>query len=76
VEARPSPDAPAPAQPAGELSAEEREIIGALSLQQRHVDDIIHLCRIPSARASASLLMLELKGLVRRLPGNMFMRVR
>jgi predicted Rossmann fold nucleotide-binding protein DprA/Smf involved in DNA uptake len=31
---------------------------------------------LPSSRASAGLLMLELKGLVRRLPGNMYMRVR
>jgi DNA processing protein len=58
------------------LTQDEQAILGALSLQQRHVDELIEGCDMPSARASSSLLMLELKGLVRRLPGNMFMRVR
>jgi DNA processing protein len=70
----PPPAAPAPPPP--DLTGDEQVIIEALSLQQRHIDDIIEHCRVPSSRASASLLMLELKGLVRRLPGNMFMRVR
>ena len=63
------------AQPS-DLTAEERTILDALSLQQRHVDEVIEECRLAAPRASAGLLMLELKGLVRRLPGNMFMRVR
>jgi DNA processing protein len=76
-----SPPQPAPAaepeqaSDAG-LSGDERPILAALSLQQRHVDDIVHHCQLPVSRTSAGLLMLELKGLVRRLPGNMFMRVR
>lgn len=57
------------------LTGDERSILHALSLQQRHVDDIIHSCNLPSSSASVGLLTLELKGLVRRLPGNMFMRV-
>lgn len=65
----------APAAPR-DLTSDESVILEALSLQQRHVDQIIEDCRVPANRASASLLMLELKGLVRRLPGNMFMRVR
>ncbi len=70
-----APEAPqTPPLPA--LTSEEQALLEALSLQQRHVDAIIEMCRIPSSRASAGLLMLELKGLVRRLPGNMFMRVR
>ncbi len=59
-----------------DLTPDERLILDALSLQQRHVDQIIEGCRLPASRASAGLLMLELKGLIRRLPGNMFMRVR
>lgn len=58
------------------LTSDERTILASLSLQQRHIDDIVDQCRLPSSRASAGLLMLELKGLVRRLPGSMFMRVR
>lgn len=62
--------------PHADLAADERSILDALSLQQKHVDEIIQQCELPSSRASAGLLTLELKGLVRRLPGNMFMRVR
>ncbi len=83
--ALPEVAAPAPAQrrsaaqaapPPRDLTSDESAILDALSLQQRHVDEVIEDCRIPAGRASASLLMLELKGLIRRLPGNMFMRVR
>jgi DNA processing protein len=62
------------AAPAG-LSPDEGNILTALSLQQRHVDEIIQECDLPASRTNAGLLTLELKGLVRRLPGNMFMRV-
>jgi DNA processing protein len=58
------------------LTGDERAILSALSLQQKHMDEIIERCQLPSSRASAGLLMLELKGLVRRLPGSMYMRVR
>jgi DNA processing protein len=58
------------------LTSDERSLLHGLSLQQKHIDDIITHCRLAPSRASAGLLMLELKGLVRRLPGNMFMRVR
>jgi DNA processing protein len=58
------------------LTDDEQAILDVLSLQQRHVDEVIQGCDIPSSRASSGLLMLELKGLVRRLPGSMFMRVR
>lgn len=74
--AAPEP-APRPAQPpSADLTVDERTMLDALSLQQRHVDEIIEDCALPAERVGAGLLMLELKGLVRRLPGNMFMRVR
>jgi DNA processing protein len=73
-----SESAPAPPQQVAEsaLTGDEQAILKALSLQQRHMDEIIERCHLPSSRASAGLLMLELKGLVRRLPGSMYMRLR
>ncbi len=71
-----TPRPAAQATPPLDLTSDETVILDALSLQQRHMDEIIEDCRLPANRVSASLLMLELKGLVRRLPGNMFMRVR
>ena len=72
------PRSRAQAQPvlAPDLTSDESVILSALSLQQKHVDEVIDDCQVPASRASAGLLMLELKGLVRRLPGNMFMRIR
>ncbi len=67
---------PEPPVAVADLTGDEGVILNALSLQQRHVDEIIEGCALPASRASAGLLMLELKGLIRRLPGNMFMRVR
>jgi DNA processing protein len=72
--AAPVYSAPPPALP--DLNPDEAGILDALTLQQRHIDEIIEGCHIPASRANAGLLMLELKGLVRRLPGSMFMRVR
>lgn len=72
----PAPAAPAPPPPRSDLTSDERAILDAVSLQQKHVDEVIQECHLSPARASAGLLMLELKGMVRRLPGSMFMRVR
>jgi DNA processing protein len=62
-----------PAEPA--LSDEEKRLLALLTLEQRHADDLIEETGFAPSQVSSSLLMLELKGLVRRLPGNMFMRV-
>jgi DNA processing protein len=65
-----------PERPPEDLTSDERLMLEAVSLQQKHVDEIIGASKLPAERVGAGLLMLELKGLVRRLPGNMFMRVR
>lgn len=61
--------------PAG-FTSEENRIIACLSLQQKYVDEIIRETGLSAAQVSASLMLLELKGLVRRLPGNLFVRVK
>ncbi len=65
----------APPLPAG-LTAEEGRLLASLSLQQKYVDEIIRETALPSSEVSAGLMLLELKGLVRRLPGNLFVRVK
>jgi DNA processing protein len=71
---------PSAAQPEGapraQLSGDEDRLLSVLSLQQKYVDQIIEESRLPSSQVNAALLMLELKGLVRRLPGNLFVRIR
>jgi len=70
------PPEPTPEQPRPNLSPEEDQLLRLLSLQQKHVDALIEESALPASQVSACLLMLELKGLVRRLPGNLFLRVR
>ena len=38
----------------------------------REIDDIVDETQLPSGRALAALTLLEVKGLVRRLPGRRF----
>ena len=58
------------------LAPEEERLLSLLSLQQKYMDEIIEESRLSPARVSATLTILQLKGLVERLPGNVFVRVR
>jgi DNA processing protein len=58
------------------LSPDEARLLAGLSLQQRYMDDLIAETGLPSSQVSAGLMLLELKGLVKRLPGNLFVRVK
>jgi DNA processing protein len=58
-----------------DLSAEENRLLGALGLEARHIDEIALDAGVGAAAAAATLLMLELKRLARRLPGGMFERL-
>lgn len=57
-----------------DLSAEENRVLGALGLEARHIDAIALEAGLEAGTAGATLLMLELKRLARRLPGGMFER--
>jgi DNA processing protein len=70
-----SPAETAPLLPVN-LPPEEGRLLACLTLQQKYVDDLIAETSLPSSQVSAGLLMLELKGLIRRLPGNLFVRVK
>ncbi|MFQ6130981.1 MAG: DNA-processing protein DprA [Armatimonadota bacterium] len=61
--------------PQVELTEDEAKIVGVLSFQPRHVDDVIRETELPPAQVTASLMMLEVKGLVRRFPGSTFVRL-
>lgn len=61
--------------PSVDLPEEERHIYDALTFQPRNVDDVVAQCGLPAAKVSAGLMLLEMKGLVRRLPGGLFVRL-
>ena len=61
--------------PTADLPEDERSVVEALSYQPRHVDEVVARSGLPPAKVSAGLMMLEMKGLVRRLPGSQFVRL-
>jgi DNA processing protein len=62
--------------PAFELSANEQKAFDALEHEERSIDEIIRASGLPSSAASVALLGLEMKRLVRQLPGKMFVKNR
>jgi DNA processing protein len=56
------------------LTSAERRILDALGTEGRHLDDVIHHVGVPAGGALETLLALELRGLVRQLPGKRFRR--
>jgi len=57
------------------LLPEERTVYECLSAEPRHIDELTARLRLPPAKTAGVLLQLELKGAVRQLSGNLFIRV-
>ncbi|MFW6437528.1 MAG: DNA-processing protein DprA [Armatimonadota bacterium] len=57
-----------------ELPADQREVLSALNHQPRNIDDVAADCAFPLPQVSSALMLLEVKGLVKRFPGNQFVR--
>jgi DNA processing protein len=58
-----------------DLPSEEQALLDALSYEPRHVDEVVARSGQAAAQVSAGLMLLEMKGLVRRLPGSTFVRL-
>lgn len=65
---------PGPGMAGDQLSKESGAVFALLADQQAHIDSIIAESGLSSSQVSAALLELELKGLIRELPGKMFMK--
>ena len=59
--------------PALNLSANEQKIYDALT-EESNIDEVIRASGLPSSAVSVALLGLEMKRLVRQLPGKIFVR--
>ena len=62
--------------PALSLSENETKILTSLTADETHIDEVIRASGLPASTVSVALLGLEMKRLVRQLPGKMFVRVR
>jgi DNA processing protein len=56
------------------LTAEQKAVLEALTLHPRHIDEITQECKLTPAVANSTLTLLEMLGLVRRVPGNCYVR--
>ena len=72
-EAKPLPQAAV--RPLPLLSEEERRIYDAIDAIETSIDDITAKTELPSAAISSTLLRLELKRLVKQLPGKYFVKL-
>jgi DNA processing protein len=66
--------APGRQEPPADLDETQRRVWEFLAEQPRHVDDIARHLGLPVAQLNGTLMMLEMKKVVRRLPGNQFER--
>ena len=57
------------------LSEKEKMVISLLSFEERHIDSLIESSRLSPAEVSATLVQLELRGLVRQMEGKRFVSV-
>ncbi|MDR2462872.1 MAG: DNA-processing protein DprA [Verrucomicrobiales bacterium] len=57
-----------------DLTDEERLIMEKLEMEEIHLDELTRKCGLPSARMSSTLLRLEMRKLVRQLPGKFFVK--
>lgn len=59
----------------GNLNPEEEHILNALeSGDGLHVDELLHRTGMPMSQLASQLLQMEMRGLIRALPGKMFRR--
>lgn len=56
------------------LSDVEKKVYDALDGEPRHVEEIIAATDLGAGQVSSALIQLRLKGLIRQLPGNVFLR--
>lgn len=56
------------------LTGEEKNIYNILNKEPQHIDQVIAQADLPPGSINAGLISLRLKGLVKQLPGNLFVR--
>ena len=60
--------------PALELSPNEQKVLDALDGEERVIDELIRKSGLPSSAVSVALLSLEMKRIIKQLPGKLFVR--
>jgi DNA processing protein len=61
--------------PAAELSLDERILFEAIGTEESHINDITNRSGLTAATVNATLMRLEMKRLIRALPGRRYVRL-
>lgn len=61
--------------PLPELTEEQQKILRNMEYEPLHIDRLAEACCMPAAELLAILVEMEINGLVKKLPGNYFLRV-
>ncbi|HSW47152.1 MAG TPA: DNA-processing protein DprA [Phycisphaerae bacterium] len=72
---RPDAEEQAPSPAAAGLRDDERAVLDVLNTEAVSIESIARATGQPAARIAATLIGLQLRGLARQLPGNIFVRV-
>jgi predicted Rossmann fold nucleotide-binding protein DprA/Smf involved in DNA uptake len=56
------------------LTAEENTILKRLNSEPVHVEELIEVTQLPAGKIHAAIISLQLKGLIKQLPGNMIVK--
>jgi DNA processing protein len=59
-----------------DLSTSEASLLTAFDTEARHIDEAARRVNLSASEAAVALTLLEMKGLLRRHPGNLYVRVR
>ncbi len=74
-EVKPGPEAIAIRNPAElKLTEQERSLLGELDEMPKSVDELINKTRLTASQVMATLSVLEMRRLIHRVPGNLFVR--
>jgi DNA processing protein len=72
---RPTSTGPQAAQPPVDLSPDEAQLLALVPPAETHIDALIHASQLPAHVVASILVTLELRGLIRQLPGKFFARL-
>jgi DNA processing protein len=62
--------------PTGPLGDIEKQVMAVMTREPLHIDQILRRSALASAQVSSALVQLELKGLIKRFPGQLYVRLR
>lgn len=61
---------------ADSFSSVEKQVIGVMTREPLHIDQILRRSSLAAAQVSAALVQLELKGAIKRFPGQLYVRLK